>query len=125
MKTKGTLTGLLILLALTFVIPFSTLGQVKGKGKVKPPVWAPAHGFKAKTHYVYFPDLNFYYDIKKNVYIYQNGKKWSESAKLPSKYANVEMKRAAKVEIERDEDKPQKYNDEDIEKYKDRSKWVY
>jgi len=124
MKTRNILTGLIILFALTIALPLDIFGQAKGK-KVKPPVFAPAHGFKAKTRYVYFPDPNFYYDVKKNIYIYPSGKKWSVGPKLSSKYSGIDLKRAAKVEIELDEDKPQKYNEEHIEKYKDKSKWVY
>ena len=75
MKTNTTLTGLAILLTLAFVLPLDTLGQGQEKQKGPPP-WAPAHGYRAKTRHVYFPDQNFYFDVQKSVYIYMSGDKW-------------------------------------------------
>lgn len=40
-----------IALFVTFLLPESTFAQ--------PPKWAPAHGYRAKTRYVYFPQQNF------------------------------------------------------------------
>ena len=71
-------------------MPYSldSLGQEKGKDG--PPPLAPAHGYRAKTRHVYFPDHNFYFDVQKNVYIYLNGSTWKVGAKLPSLYAGQE-----------------------------------
>ncbi len=117
MKTKTTLTGLAILLALACTIPLDTYGQGEGKPKGPPP-WAPAHGYRAKTRHVYFPDHNFYFDVQKNVYIFMSGDNWQVGVKLPSLYAGIDLKGAAKVELELDTDSPQKHNSDHIVKYK-------
>ncbi len=120
MKTKNTLTGLVILLALTFALPLDILGQGKGQGG--PPPWAPAHGYRAKTRHIYFPDHNFYFDVQNNVYIYMNGDKWQVGVKLPSIYAGFDLKVAAKVELELNTDTPQKHNADHIVMYKTKGK---
>ncbi len=121
MKSKTTLIGLVVFLIVTFTLPLDTLGQGKGKPKGPPP-WAPAHGYRAKTKQVYFPEHNFYFDVQKNVYIYFSGDKWQVSAKLPSLYAGFDLKVAVKVELELDTDSPQKYNAEHKVKYKEKAK---
>lgn len=120
MKTRNTLTVLAILLTLTFALPPDTLGQGKGKGG--PPPWAPAHGYRAKTRHIYFHDHNFYFDVQKNVYIYMSGGKWQVGVKPPSIYAGIDLKGAAKVELEINTDTPQKYNSDHIVKYKAKGK---
>lgn len=121
MKTKSTLTGIALLLILAFATTLSTLGQEKEKSK-GPPAWAPAHGYRAKTRHIYFPDQNLYFDIQKKVYIYLSADKWQVSVKLPSLYAGIDLKGATKVELELDTDSPQKYNSEHILKYKTKQK---
>ena len=120
MKTKINLTGLMIIMILLFALPPDTFGQEKGKGG--PPSWAPAHGYRAKTRHVYFPEYNFYFDLQRNVYIYLNADKWQISAKLPSIYAGIDLRSIAKVELELNTDTPQKYNAEHITKYKVKGK---
>lgn len=119
MKTKTILTGLAVILTLTFALPLDTLGQGKPKG---PPPWAPAHGYRAKTRHVYFPDHNFYFDVQKSLYIFLSGSKWQVGTKLPSLYAGIDLKEAAKVELELDTDSPQKHNADHKVKYKVKAK---
>ena len=114
MKIKTTLSGIALTLLLTLAIPFDILGQEK-EG---PPSWAPAHGYRAKTNYVYFPDHNFYFDIEENVYIYMRGEQWQVDVKLPSLYAWIDLKGALGVELELTTDSPQKHNVDHIIKYK-------
>ena len=121
MKPKTTLIGLAIFLTVTFALPLDTFGQ----GKVKsngPPPWAPAHGYRAKTRQVYFPEYNFYFDVQKSVYIYFSADNWQVGVKLPSLYVGVDLKGAVKVELELDTDSPQKYNADHKVKYKEKAK---
>lgn len=100
-----------------------TDGLAQGKDRLKgPPNWAPAHGYRAKTRHIYFPDNNFYFDIQKNVYIYLRGDQWQVSVKLPSLLASIDLKEAAQVELELYTDTPQKYNTEHKFKHKARTK---
>lgn len=116
-KMKNTFFGLALLLTLAFVLPL----EISGQGKVTqngPPPWAPAHGYRAKTRHVYFPDQNFYFDLQKNVYIYLQGDRWEVSVNLPGIYAGIDLQAAMKVELELNMDSPQKYNGDHIAKYK-------
>ncbi|MEX2336073.1 MAG: hypothetical protein WD555_02240 [Fulvivirga sp.] len=91
------------------------MAQSKGKAKNKvkenagPPSWAPAHGYRAKTRYVYFPDHGVYYDHDRSVYISISGKNWEVSAKLPSLLSGIDLKTAVKVDLDFSDDDPQKY----------------
>ncbi|MEN8125682.1 MAG: hypothetical protein ABFR32_11190, partial [Bacteroidota bacterium] len=119
MKSKITLFGFAIFLIMAFAMPLDALGQEKGKGG--PPSWAPAHGYRAQTSHIYFPDDNFYFDLQNNMYIYMEGSKWQVSAKLPSLFAGIDLKGAVRVELELGSDSPQKYNAEHKVKYKGKS----
>ncbi|MCK5401097.1 MAG: hypothetical protein KAJ28_05635 [Flavobacteriaceae bacterium] len=122
MKTRTTLTKLAILLALIFFLPLDILGQEKEKEG--PPSWAPAHGYRAKTRHIYFPDHNFYFDIQKGVYIYISGNNWQVGVKLPSLFAGIDLKGAVRVELELATDSPQKHNVDHMVKYKAKGKGI-
>jgi hypothetical protein len=96
--------------------------QKKEKSNVKketgPPPWAPAHGYRAKTRYVYFTEQNFYYDNNRGVYIYLSGSNWQVSASIPNPFKNVDLTAAVKIDLDFDADDPQKYNSEHKKKYK-------
>lgn len=100
--------------------------QKKNSKKVKttykketgPPPWAPAHGYRAKTRYVYFTEHNFYYDNDRGVYIYMSGKNWEVSAKIPNLFKNVNLTAEVKIDLDFSADDPQKYNADHRKKYK-------
>jgi hypothetical protein len=63
-----------------------------------PPPHAPAHGYRAKQAYRYYPAVEVYFDITKRVYFYLEGSNWKVSASLPNHlatrlgdYVSVEM----------------------------------
>ena len=121
MKTKLFLRGLVVIMILTLVFSLDTFGQGKEKQKGPPP-WAPAHGYRAQTRHIYFPEHNFYFDIQKSVYIHMSGENWQVSANLPSILSGVDLKIAVKVELDLDTDTPQKYNSDHKVKYKGKVK---
>lgn len=98
-------------LTLFFIIPQDIFSQ-------GPPPWAPAHGYRAKTKHIYFPDQNFYYDVEKRVYLHLENGKWSVSVTVPSIFANINLGTARKVELEISGHTPYQYNEEHIVKYK-------
>lgn len=109
-KKIATLLGVLILVFM-LVVPTDVFSQ-------GPPPWAPAHGYRAKTRHIYFPDQNMYYDIQKEVYIYFNNGKWSVSAKVPSVFVSINLGRSTQVELDFYGDRPQRYNYSHKTKYK-------
>jgi hypothetical protein len=54
-----------------------------------PPVWAPAKS--VQTQYYYLPEINSYYDVPSQRFIYFNNGKWVRSEKLPSRYKNYNL----------------------------------
>lgn len=63
METKKNNTRrflVLVALAFLFFIPQDIFSQ-------GPPPWAPAHGYRAKTRHIYFPDHNVYLICKQEL----------------------------------------------------------
>jgi hypothetical protein len=115
---------LLVLFAVTMLSTANAVAQGKSKKKQKnekkgggPPPWAPAHGYRAKTRYVYFQDYPVYYDNDRGVYISMSGKNWSISAKLPDILKGVDLFATPKIDLDFSGDKPQELFDEHKSKY--------
>lgn len=117
----------LYLVVFLLLTTFSTelLAQKKSNKKTKssakkelgPPPWAPAHGYRAKTRYVYFTQHNFYYDNNKGVYIYMSGKNWEVSAQIPDLFKHVNLATEVKIDLDFSQDNPQKFNADHRKKY--------
>jgi len=84
-----------------FLFPFSALGGSKSKGG--PPAHAPAHGYRAKYNYQYYPKANVYYDTDRNLYFYMQGDNWKASVSLP---LDLKLGLGNYVSVEMDCDKP-------------------
>lgn len=56
----------------------------------KPPVWAPVNA--EKVQYYYIPEIETYYDVPAQRYIYQRNGKWFKSAALPAHYRHYNLK---------------------------------
>jgi hypothetical protein len=74
--------------------------SVKHKG---PPAHAPAHGYRAKHKYYYYPTSQVYFDSNRGLYFYLSGKNWEMSAKLP---LDLKVRLGDHVSIEMDSEKP-------------------
>lgn len=83
-----------------------------------PPPWAPAHGYRAKTRYVYFPQQNFYFDLKTNNYIYLNGSSWLFSVSVPTIFGSINLATTRQVELDYYSEKPYVYNKKHVVVYK-------
>ena len=62
-------------------------GYSEGSHKHKkggPPPHAPAHGYRAKYRYKYYPRASVYYDYGRKIYFYIKGDRWEFGASLPS-----------------------------------------
>ena len=68
-----------------------------------PPPHAPAHGYRAKHRYHYYPDAHVYFDISRRLYFYLAGDDWRVAASLP---ADVRVQLGDYVTIELDSDEP-------------------
>lgn len=83
-----------------------------------PPPWAPAHGYRAKTRHIYFPEQNFYYDIEAHNYIYLNRGQWSISATIPRPFININLGGAPQVQLNFIGHNPYRDNHVHVVKYK-------
>ena len=79
-----------------------------------PPPHAPAHGYRAKHRYHYYPSAEVYFDISRKCYFYLSGGSWKMSVSLPD---SLKVKIGDHVTIEMDTDKPYKKFKEHKKKY--------
>ncbi len=82
--------------------------------KKGPPPWAPAHGYRAKYRYRYYPDSQVYYNENQGSYIYYNNGNWEISVSLPDR---IKINIRDYVTVEMDTDQPYKYHTEVVKKY--------
>ena len=85
--------------------------QNKKKG---PPAHAPAHGYRAKHQYRYYPSRSVYYDTGRGLYFYLKGDNWEVGASLPN---HLRIGLGNSVRIELDTDKPYIHHAEHVKKY--------
>ena len=76
---------------------------VVAKSKGGPPPHAPAHGYRAKYSYRYYPSCYVYFDISRKFYFYLAGDGWKVSASIP---ASMRVQLGDYVSIEMDTDRP-------------------
>jgi hypothetical protein len=105
----------------------SRAADLRKVGTDGPPPHAPAHGYRAKHAYRYFPGSHVYFDVRRKVYFYLRGDQWKMSVALPE---DIRLHACDYVSIEMDSDKPytqfakhkKKYPPGQLKKKKD--KWV-
>ena len=87
--------------------------EPKVSKKKGPPDHAPAHGYRAKHAYRYYPNERTYYDSKRKLYFYIEKDGWTFGATLPS---NIRLSNEY-VTVNVDTDKPYEYYEEHEKKY--------
>jgi hypothetical protein len=87
-------------------------GSYKKKGG--PPPHAPAHGYRAKHQYRYYPACNVYHDSGRGLYFYVKVDGWAVGASLPP---DLMGGLGAAVSLEMDTDKPYEHNAEHVKQY--------
>jgi len=93
---------------------YSESGHENNHKKGGPPAHAPAHGYRAKHHYRYYPSRNVYHDTDRGLYFYLKGDNWEVGASLPS---SLRVGLGDSVSIELDTDKPYIYHADHVKKY--------
>ena len=91
-------------------------GQIKKRYKHHngPPDHAPAHGYRAKYQYRYYPRCSVYRDAAREVYFYLKGENWEVGISLPSHLKND---LGEYVSLELETDKPYLFNEKHNKKY--------
>jgi hypothetical protein len=86
----------------------------KKQKKQGPPAHAPAHGYRAKHQYRYYPSRSVYYDTGRGLYFYLKGDNWEVGASLPG---SLRVGLGDSVSIELDTAKPYTHHAEHVKKY--------
>lgn len=89
-----------------------------GKQGGGPPPWAPAHGYRAQTQHIYFPSLNIYFDLHRNLYYFLSGNRWIASPRLPIGIPLPVLQMAPKVQLNVVTPTPFRFNDQHRVTYK-------
>jgi hypothetical protein len=84
------------------------------KKKGGPPPHAPAHGYRAKYNYRYYPGCRVYHCAQRGLYFWLRGDNWEVGASLPS---NLQASLGDFVGLELDTDKPYRDHAEHARKY--------
>lgn len=84
------------------------------KQKGGPPPHAPAHGYRAKYKYRYYPDTRVYHCAERGLYFWLKGDNWEVGASLP---LNLKDNSIDYVSLEIDTDKPYIYHAEHQKKH--------
>ncbi len=59
------------------------LALAAGAAFAKPPPWAPAHGERARHHYVYYPNGEIYYAPQRRMWFWLSASGWQAGVSLP------------------------------------------
>ncbi len=86
----------------------------KKNKKHGPPNHAPAHGYRAKYQYRYYPNYSVYYDTTRKLYFYLKGDNWEVGVSLPS---NIRMEFGDYVSLEMDTEKPYVHYNEHVKNF--------
>ena len=79
-----------------------------------PPAHAPAHGYRAKHKYRYYPDSSVYHDTERGLYFYIKAGNWEVGASLPYE---LQMGLGEYVSLELDTDRPYTYHADHEKQY--------
>jgi len=93
---------------------YSEQGHKHKYKKGGPPAHAPAHGYRAKYKYRYYPSCSVYYDSGRRIYFYLKGDNWEVGASLPT---SLRVGLGDSVSIELDTDKPYIHHAEHVKEY--------
>jgi len=97
----------LILAAIVFLlfVPGCKTVEVESERSYKieqgPPDHAPAHGYRRKHSYIFYPSSRVYFDVDRKIYFYMEGGVWRNAPILPpfvkiNKAKGVRIKSASK-----------------------------
>jgi hypothetical protein len=82
---------------------------VESASRPGPPPWAPAHGFRRKHSYYYYPGADVYFRPEDRVWFYLEGRNWRFGASLPTTI-RVDFDRAVSLSMETDQ--PHQFHNE-------------
>jgi len=111
------------------VILLASVGLATALAWADPPPWAPAHGWRAKHHYTYYPRGEIYYAPESRLWFWLDGDNWRSGVRLPLEFQTYI--RTGGVDIELGTDRPyvehryviEHYGGEAPREYRHRRDW--
>lgn len=80
----------------------------------QPPDWAPAHGYRAKHRYMYYPSHQVYYEPASTTWFWLEGSNWRFGSRLPVYYQQYTR---GGVWVDLDDDRPYHRHDYVVRHY--------
>lgn len=80
---------LVLVLSMTAFTGCSGPQQLSSRDEYYQPAWAPPYYSGAR--YYYFPDIEVYYDLQNEDYVYLNNGQWLFSPSFPTMYSNYDV----------------------------------
>ena len=113
----------LIMFTALLAVTFSTQAQVSVNVNLgTPPVWAVAA--PPKVEYYYLPDIDTYYDVPAQRYIYLRNGSWVRTSALPARYRGYDLYRGRTVYLsDYRGHRPYEFYKSHKVKYKGNGKW--
>ncbi len=102
-------------IATLFALGLACAGLITPTAFADPPPWAPAHGWRAKHRYVYYPSAEVYYAPETRMWFWFGGDGWQAGISLP--VALHGYVRTGGVNIDLDVDRPYLRNDYVVQRY--------
>lgn len=102
-------------IAALFVLALTSAALAAPTAYADPPPWAPAHGWRAKHRYVYYPSAEVYYAPDTRMWFWLGGNGWQAGVSLP--VALQGYVQVGGVSIDLDVDRPYLRNDYVVRRY--------
>lgn len=100
---------------------FAGAGLVAPTALADPPPWAPAHGWRAKHQYVYYPAGRVYYEPVSRMWFWLGGNGWRTGVSLPAALRGYV--RVGGVKVFLDVDRPYLRDDYVVYRYGGHHRW--
>ncbi len=90
------------------IVAFVFTSTLSSNAKAGTPPWAQANGYNKKTTHIYLPEQNIYFDLNKNVYLFEENGVWIDSQTLPQKYSGIDFSKSRQMELTVKNEEPYK-----------------
>jgi hypothetical protein len=97
-NNKKMMLVLVAALSLITIAPLTSEAQVNASVQYTSPAWAPP--YYAGVRYYYLPDIEAYYDLTDNEFVYLDNGQWEFSPALPAMYSNYDLNDAFVVALD-------------------------
>ena len=91
--------GFILIISISSCTTPFMISQYPDGGYAAPPTWAQNYDNDNPVNYYYLPDIETYYDLRNNEFVYLDDGNWRFSASLPSVYASFDLNNCFVVKL--------------------------